>query len=300
MSCVQWDSVMDTMRGGVQWGSLLDGTCAWGYSYKLMQGYCQVWQQVHPVSYVQWCVSGEDALAEVVDASDMNSIAGVLKLYFRELREPLFPLHLFDALVECTRRCSGWFSHPLFSLFLLFVLFFYTSFTCVYFYRKKDRKDGKWHFRKMIAVVLTMIHLHVCMLRDGEYSSKKRSHPKNKFKEKWRRWMMGQHIKSFQISGILYLFLLWYRWEWCSETTGENQGSTGNFASLNICCHALSFCLPKSVSWDKFCHSNTCLGQVLSSTSSCTFNNGIIFTNMNMSRVFVTIRLLWFSTFSTI
>ncbi|KAK7503696.1 hypothetical protein BaRGS_00005235, partial [Batillaria attramentaria] len=48
--------------------------------------------------------SGEDALVDVVDASDMNSIAGVLKLYFRELREPLFPLHLFDALVECTRE----------------------------------------------------------------------------------------------------------------------------------------------------------------------------------------------------
>lgn len=48
--------------------------------------------------------SGEDALGDVVDASDMNSIAGVLKLYFRELREPLFPLHLFDALVECTRE----------------------------------------------------------------------------------------------------------------------------------------------------------------------------------------------------
>ena len=51
-----------------------------------------------------WCVLGEDALVDVVDASDMNSIAGVLKLYFRELREPLFPLHLFDALVECTRK----------------------------------------------------------------------------------------------------------------------------------------------------------------------------------------------------
>ncbi|XP_076448200.1 SLIT-ROBO Rho GTPase-activating protein 1-like isoform X3 [Babylonia areolata] len=48
--------------------------------------------------------SGEDALVDVMDASDMNSIAGVLKLYFRELREPLFPLHLFDALVECTRE----------------------------------------------------------------------------------------------------------------------------------------------------------------------------------------------------
>ncbi|KAH9512475.1 SLIT-ROBO Rho GTPase-activating protein 3 [Bulinus truncatus] len=48
--------------------------------------------------------SGEDALADVVDASEINSVAGVLKLYFRELREPLFPLHLFDALVECTRE----------------------------------------------------------------------------------------------------------------------------------------------------------------------------------------------------
>ena len=51
--------------------------------------------------------SGEDALADVVDASDINSVAGVLKLYFRELREPLFPLHLFDALVECTRKFAS-------------------------------------------------------------------------------------------------------------------------------------------------------------------------------------------------
>ncbi|XP_076469342.1 SLIT-ROBO Rho GTPase-activating protein 1-like [Babylonia areolata] len=50
--------------------------------------------------------SGEDPLVDVVDASDMNSIAGVLKLYFRKLPEPLFPLHLFDALVECTRECG--------------------------------------------------------------------------------------------------------------------------------------------------------------------------------------------------
>lgn len=52
----------------------------------------------------QCYLAGEDALGDVVDSSDMNSIAGVLKLYFRELREPLFPLHLFDALVECTRQ----------------------------------------------------------------------------------------------------------------------------------------------------------------------------------------------------
>uniref|UniRef100_A0A183J179 Rho-GAP domain-containing protein n=1 Tax=Soboliphyme baturini TaxID=241478 RepID=A0A183J179_9BILA len=44
---------------------------------------------------------GEDPLANVTDSSDVNSVAGVLKLYFRELREPLFPLFMFDQFVEC-------------------------------------------------------------------------------------------------------------------------------------------------------------------------------------------------------
>ncbi|XP_041347523.1 SLIT-ROBO Rho GTPase-activating protein 1-like isoform X3 [Gigantopelta aegis] len=48
--------------------------------------------------------AGDDPLMDVIDASDINSVAGVLKLYFRELREPLFPLHLFDELVACTRE----------------------------------------------------------------------------------------------------------------------------------------------------------------------------------------------------
>ncbi|XP_048257474.1 SLIT-ROBO Rho GTPase-activating protein 1-like isoform X4 [Haliotis rufescens] len=48
--------------------------------------------------------TGEDALIDVMDSSDINSVAGVLKLYFRELREPLFPLHLFEELVSCTRE----------------------------------------------------------------------------------------------------------------------------------------------------------------------------------------------------
>ncbi|XP_064605017.1 SLIT-ROBO Rho GTPase-activating protein 3-like isoform X2 [Liolophura sinensis] len=46
---------------------------------------------------------GDDPLHEMVDASDINSVAGVLKLYFRELREPLFPLHLFDELISCSK-----------------------------------------------------------------------------------------------------------------------------------------------------------------------------------------------------
>lgn len=48
---------------------------------------------------------GEDPLRDVVDASDANSVAGVLKLYLRELREPLFPIFLFDQLTECA-KCS--------------------------------------------------------------------------------------------------------------------------------------------------------------------------------------------------
>jgi len=46
--------------------------------------------------------TGEDPLANVTDASDVNSVAGVLKLYFRELREPLFPIFMFDQFVECS------------------------------------------------------------------------------------------------------------------------------------------------------------------------------------------------------
>ncbi|XP_077547541.1 SLIT-ROBO Rho GTPase-activating protein 2B-like isoform X10 [Haemaphysalis longicornis] len=46
---------------------------------------------------------GEDPLAEVSDASDINSVAGVLKLYLRELREPLFPIFYFDQLMEISR-----------------------------------------------------------------------------------------------------------------------------------------------------------------------------------------------------
>lgn len=42
-------------------------------------------------------------MQNVVDATDVNSIAGVLKLYLRELREPLFPIFLFDQLTECAK-----------------------------------------------------------------------------------------------------------------------------------------------------------------------------------------------------
>ncbi|XP_077547539.1 SLIT-ROBO Rho GTPase-activating protein 2B-like isoform X8 [Haemaphysalis longicornis] len=57
---------------------------------------------------------GEDPLAEVSDASDINSVAGVLKLYLRELREPLFPIFYFDQLMEISHGLS---SEPDISLF---------------------------------------------------------------------------------------------------------------------------------------------------------------------------------------
>lgn len=47
---------------------------------------------------------GEDPLADTNDASDINSVAGVLKLYLRELREPLFPIIYFDHFVTLARK----------------------------------------------------------------------------------------------------------------------------------------------------------------------------------------------------
>ncbi|XP_037091631.1 rho GTPase-activating protein 4-like, partial [Pollicipes pollicipes] len=50
---------------------------------------------------------GEDPLADVTDASDINSVAGVLKLYLRELREPFFPTLYFDQFMEIAQLRSS-------------------------------------------------------------------------------------------------------------------------------------------------------------------------------------------------
>ena len=47
---------------------------------------------------------GEDPLADVTDASDINSVAGVLKLYLRELREPVFSIQYFDQFMELASK----------------------------------------------------------------------------------------------------------------------------------------------------------------------------------------------------
>ena len=47
---------------------------------------------------------GDDPLADMTDASDINSVAGVLKLYLRELREPVFSIQYFDQLMELASK----------------------------------------------------------------------------------------------------------------------------------------------------------------------------------------------------
>ncbi|CAL8099820.1 unnamed protein product [Calicophoron daubneyi] len=46
---------------------------------------------------------GEDPLIDVHEARDINSTAGLLKLYFRELGEPPFPSSIFLSLIDCAR-----------------------------------------------------------------------------------------------------------------------------------------------------------------------------------------------------
>lgn len=77
---------------------------------------------------------GEDPLADTTDASDINSVAGVLKLYLRELREPLFPIIYFDHFVSLTRK-SCFFLQPFASLHFhnfRFIFFKYLYFNCIF------------------------------------------------------------------------------------------------------------------------------------------------------------------------
>jgi SLIT-ROBO Rho GTPase activating protein len=48
---------------------------------------------------------GEDPLI-TVNPREMNSVAGVLKLYLRELKDPLFPREMYDVFVNCMRSRS--------------------------------------------------------------------------------------------------------------------------------------------------------------------------------------------------
>ena len=41
-----------------------------------------------------------------VAAFDVHVLAGAVKLFFRELREPLVPVHLLDQFIAASRECS--------------------------------------------------------------------------------------------------------------------------------------------------------------------------------------------------
>ncbi|KAG5898835.1 hypothetical protein JTB14_014266 [Gonioctena quinquepunctata] len=56
--------------------------------------------QVEINNFREWFERGEDPLADMTDASDINSVAGVFKYYLRELREPLFPIIYFEQFME--------------------------------------------------------------------------------------------------------------------------------------------------------------------------------------------------------
>lgn len=54
-------------------------------------------------NYFSFCV-GENPLADDQSNHDINSVAGVLKLYFRGLENPLFPKERFNDLISCISK----------------------------------------------------------------------------------------------------------------------------------------------------------------------------------------------------
>ena len=56
---------------------------------------------------------GENPLADDQSNRDINSVAGVLKLYFRGLENPLFPKERFNDLISCVSKWAVSFFSPL-------------------------------------------------------------------------------------------------------------------------------------------------------------------------------------------
>lgn len=55
---------------------------------------------------------GENPLADDQSNRDINSVAGVLKLYFRGLENPLFPKERFNDLISCVSKWAVFFFPP--------------------------------------------------------------------------------------------------------------------------------------------------------------------------------------------
>ena len=54
--------------------------------------------------YITNSLLGENPLADDQSNHDINSVAGVLKLYFRGLENPLFPKERFNDLISCISK----------------------------------------------------------------------------------------------------------------------------------------------------------------------------------------------------
>uniref|UniRef100_A0A8B9JMH9 SLIT-ROBO Rho GTPase activating protein 1b n=1 Tax=Astyanax mexicanus TaxID=7994 RepID=A0A8B9JMH9_ASTMX len=52
------------------------------------------------------CFQGNDPLTDEENNHDINSVAGVLKMYFRNLDNSLFPKEKFNDLIACVRECG--------------------------------------------------------------------------------------------------------------------------------------------------------------------------------------------------
>ena len=92
---------------------------------------------------------GEDPLADVTDASDINSVAGVFKLYLRELREPLFPILFFDQFMELARKLKKkipYFSNCSVLIVFFFLLFFPTT-------ELASKEDFKIRMREVVQAL---------------------------------------------------------------------------------------------------------------------------------------------------
>jgi hypothetical protein len=58
----------------------------------------------HACDELFWFFLGENPLADDQSNHDINSVAGVLKLYFRGLENPLFPKERFNDLISCISK----------------------------------------------------------------------------------------------------------------------------------------------------------------------------------------------------
>lgn len=72
-------------------------------------GHMTCWTWLSSTPLPPPCGAGNDPLIDEESNHDINSVAGVLKLYFRGLENPLFPKERFNDLISCVRK-----SRPIF------------------------------------------------------------------------------------------------------------------------------------------------------------------------------------------